>query len=203
MTTPTIFPSQTGWLEVICGSMFSGKTEELIRRLRRAQIARQKVEIFKPFLDDRYGEDYVVSHNQQRLASTRVNNAREILEHADQAQVLGIDEAQFFDRDLVKICQQLANSGKRVIVAGLDTDYRGIPFDPMPELMAVAEYISKTLAICMKCGNPAHFTQRLTESTERVVVGAEEVYEARCRKCFEPPEETEISRSEQEPNINQ
>lgn len=190
MTSPNIFPSQTGWIEVICGSMFSGKTEELIRRLRRAQIAKQQVEIFKPFLDDRYGEDYVVSHNRQRLASTRVENAREILDHADEAQVLGIDEAQFFSEDLISVCQELANSGKRVIVAGLDTDYRGVPFEPMPQLMAVAEYLSKTLAICMTCGNPAHFTQRLTSSTERVVVGAEEVYEARCRRCFEPPSES-------------
>ena len=189
MTQPTIVPYKTGWIEVICGSMFSGKTEELIRRLRRAQIARQKVEIFKPLIDTRYDDDYVVSHNQQRIASHAVDDASEILEIGEEAQVLGIAEAQFFNENLVKVCQDLANSGKRVIVAGLDTDYRGIPFEPMPQLLAVSEYITKTLAICMRCGNPASFTQRLTESTERVVVGASDVYEARCRRCYEPPKD--------------
>ncbi|MBS1270879.1 MAG: Thymidine kinase [Candidatus Marinimicrobia bacterium] len=189
MTPPTVVPNQSGWIEVICGSMFSGKTEELIRRLRRAQIAKQRVEIFKPLIDNRYDDEYVVSHNQQRIASHAVDDAAEILEFGKDAQVLGIDEAQFFNDNLVVVCQELANAGKRVIVAGLDTDYRGIPFEPMPQLLAVAEYITKTLAICMSCGNPASFTQRLTKSTERVVVGASDVYEARCRRCYEPPKD--------------
>ena len=187
MTPPTIVPYKSGWIEVICGSMFSGKTEELIRRLRRAQIAKQNVEIFKPLVDNRYEENYVVSHNQQKIASHTVDDAAEIFDLAKDAQVLGIDEAQFFDENLIEVCQALANARKRVIVAGLDTDYRGIPFEPMPQLLAVAEYITKTLAICMKCGNPASFTQRLTASTERVVVGASDVYEARCRRCYTPP----------------
>jgi len=178
-----------GWIEVICGSMFSGKTEELIRRLRRAQIARQKVEIFKPRIDLRYSDDHLVSHNQQRIPSRSVAAARDILDHAAEAQVLGIDEAQFFDMTLVDVCRQLAAQGRRVIVAGLDKDYRGIPFEPIPQLLAEAEYITKTLAICMKCGNPANYTQRISKSTERVLLGATDLYEARCRSCFEPPEE--------------
>ncbi len=174
-------------IEVICGSMFSGKSEELIRRLRRAQIARQKVQIFKPRLDDRYDTDHIVSHNQQRLPSERVADSRELYERVrGDTQVVGIDEAQFFDEGLVEVCQRLANEGHRVIVAGLDKDFRGEPFEPMPALLAVAEYITKTLAICMQCGRPANFSQRLTASTERVVVGAADVYEARCRRCFEP-----------------
>jgi len=187
MTPPTIVPYKTGWIEVICGSMFSGKTEELIRRLRRAQIAKQQVEILKPLIDNRYSDDYVVSHNSQRIASHSLENAAEILEWAKEAQVIGIDEAQFFDDDIIEVVQQLANEGKRVIVAGLDTDYRALPFGPMPQLLSVAEYITKTLAICMQCGNPASFTQRLTDAKEQVVVGASDVYEARCRRCYEPP----------------
>lgn len=187
MTPPTIVPYQTGWIEVICGSMFSGKTEELIRRLRRAQIAKQKVEILKPVIDNRYSDDYVVSHSDQRIASHSVAKAKEILDYAAEAQVIGIDEAQFFDDQIVEVVEQLANGGKRVIVAGLDTDYRAKPFGPMPELLTIAEYITKTLAICMQCGNPASFTQRLTDAREQVVVGASDVYEARCRRCYEPP----------------
>jgi len=179
----------TGWIEVICGSMFSGKTEELIRRLRRAQIARQKVAIFKPRIDRRYGSDHIVSHNLQRIPSQEVSNSREILKKAEDADAVGIDEAQFFGPDLIAVCQELADRGKRVIVAGLDQDYTGKPFEPMPQLLAVAEYITKTLAICVVCGNPANRTQRKVASTERIVVGAADLYEARCRHCFEPPEE--------------
>jgi len=177
-----------GWIEVICGSMFSGKTEELIRRLRRAQIARQKVAIFKPKIDMRYSDDHIVSHNQQRIPSIAVEKANDILQYVSQAQVLGIDEAQFFDNTLVDVCRQLANSGRRVIVAGLDKDYRGVPFEPIPQLLCEAEYITKTLAICVKCGNPANYTQRLSKSAERVLLGATDTYEARCRKCYEKPE---------------
>jgi thymidine kinase len=176
-----------GWIEVICGSMFSGKTEELIRRLRRAQIARQRVQIFKPKIDERYGHDQLVSHSDMRLKSETVSSADEILQKIDwKAEVIGVDEAQFFDARLVQVCNQLADLGKRVVVAGLDKDYLGKPFDPMPQLMAVAEYIEKTLAICMKCGNPANYTQRLVDNSDRVLVGATGTYEARCRRCFEP-----------------
>jgi thymidine kinase len=179
----------TGWIEVICGSMFSGKSEELIRRLRRAMIARQKVAIFKPKIDNRFSEDHIVSHSELKIPSTNVESPWDILEESLEAQVVGIDEAQFFDQDLVLVCQKLANMGKRVIVAGLDQDYRGEPFDPIPQLLAIAEYIDKTHAICVVCGNPANHTQRKTADKERVVVGASDVYEARCRNCFEPPEE--------------
>ena len=179
----------SGWIEVVCGSMFSGKTEELIRRLRRAQIAKQKVAIFKPMIDIRYSEDHIVSHNQQKIPSIAVEKAEDILKHVKDAHVLGIDEAQFFDVSLVMVCRQLAESGRRVIVAGLDKDYRGVPFEPIPQLLCEAEYITKTLAICMKCGNPASYTQRLTKSNERVLLGATDSYEARCRSCFEAPED--------------
>jgi thymidine kinase len=176
-----------GWIEVICGSMFSGKSEELIRRLRRAQIARQRVQIFKPKMDVRYSNDHIVSHSEQRIASEVVSTAKEVLERIDiRTEVVGIDEVQFFDKEIVAVCDRLADMGKRVIVAGLDQDYLGRPFEPMPQLLAIAEYITKTLAICMRCGNPANHTQRLIESDERVVVGAGDIYEARCRRCFEP-----------------
>jgi thymidine kinase len=180
-------PGTTGWIEVICGSMFSGKTEELIRRLRRAQIARQRVQIFKPKIDIRYSDDQIVSHSEMRLSSVAVGSAAEILEKLDpRSEVIGVDEAQFFDNQLVEVCNHLADLGKRVIVAGLDKDYLGKPFEPIPQLMAVAEYVEKTLAICMKCGNPANNTQRLIASSDRVLVGASGTYEARCRRCFEP-----------------
>ena len=178
-----------GWIEVICGSMFSGKSEELIRRLRRASIARQKVAVFKPKIDIRFSDDHIVSHSELKLASRVVKNAWEILEQSLEAQVVGIDEAQFFGKDLISICQKLANMGKRVIVEGLDQDFRGEPFEPIPQLLAVAEYITKTHAICVVCGNPANYTQRTIQSTERVVVGASDIYEARCRNCYEPPED--------------
>jgi thymidine kinase len=177
-----------GWIEVICGSMFSGKSEELIRRLRRAQIARQRVQIFKPKLDSRYAEDHIVSHSEMKMKSQLVTNAREITDSLDgRTQVIGVDEGQFFDLELVNVCNKLADSGKRVIVAGLDQDFRGRPFDPMPQLLAIAEYITKTLAICVRCGAPANRTQRLVESSDRLLVGASGAYEARCRLCFEPP----------------
>jgi len=177
-----------GWIEVICGSMFSGKSEELIRRLRRAQIARQRVQVFKPRLDQRFSEDHIVSHSDMKLKSQLVTRAAEVLELLDsRTQVVGIDEGQFFDLELVKVSNRMADMGKRVIVAGLDQDYRGRPFDPMPQLLSVAEYTTKTLAICMNCGAPANRTQRTVSNSERVLVGATESYEARCRLCFEAP----------------
>lgn len=178
---------EMGQIEVICGSMFSGKTEELIRRLRRAQIARQTVAIFKPRIDDRYSENDIVSHSEQKIPCTVVETAAEIILFSSNADVIGIDEAQFFDNNLVQVCELLASQGKRVVVAGLDTDYRAVPFEPMPQLLAIAEYITKTLAVCMKCGAPANRTQRITHDSSRVVVGGGEAYEARCRNCYEPP----------------
>ena len=179
-------PNQ-GWIEVIVGSMFSGKSEELIRRLRRAQIARQRVQIFKPTVDRRDAEDHIVSHSEMRIPSRAVRSSRELLDLVESdTEVVGIDEGQFFDQDLPAVVDELANRGKRVIVAGLDQDYLGKPFEPMPQLLAIAEYITKTLAICMVCGNPANHTQRLVASGDRVLVGAEGLYEARCRVCFDP-----------------
>ncbi len=179
-------PNQ-GWIEVIVGSMFSGKSEELIRRLRRAQIARQTVQIFMPRIDTRFGDDHIVSHSEMRIASVPVASSRELLEKvAADTEVIGIDEGQFFDQELPMVCNTLADMGKRVIVAGLDQDYLGKPFEPMPQLLAIAEYITKTLAICMVCGNPANHTQRLVASGDRVLLGAQGTYEARCRRCFDP-----------------
>jgi thymidine kinase len=176
-----------GWIEVIVGSMFSGKSEELIRRLRRAQIARQHVQIFKPLIDNRYADDHIVSHSEMRISSVAVKSSRSLLDQvAPDTEVVGIDEGQFFDLELPTICNRLADIGKRVIVAGLDQDYLGKPFEPMPQLLAIAEYITKTLAICMVCGNPANHTQRLVASGDRVLLGAQGTYEARCRRCFDP-----------------
>jgi thymidine kinase len=176
-----------GWIEVITGSMFSGKSEELIRRVRRAQIARQRVQIFKPQVDNRYATDHIVSHSEMKMPSQVVKCAQEILQRVDdRTEVVGIDEGQFFDSGLVAVANALADRGVRVIVAGLDQDYMGRPFEPMPQILAVAEYVDKTLAICMQCGAPANRTQRLTSSTDRVVVGGAEEYEARCRRCFQP-----------------
>ena len=176
-----------GWIEVVCGSMFSGKSEELIRRLRRAQIARQKVQIFKPQFDTRHGQDEIVSHSEMRIPSLNVSSSAELLDVVDDdTEVVGIDEGQFFDADLPAVCNTLANRGKRVIVAGLDQDYLGKPFEPMPQLLAIAEYITKTLAICMVCGEPANHTQRLVVSSDRLLLGAQGTYEARCRRCFDP-----------------
>jgi thymidine kinase len=175
----------SGWIEVIVGSMYSGKTEELIRRLRRAQIARQRVEIFKPVIDDRYARDHIVSHSELRIPSHSIKDAKEILNFARNAQVIGIDEGQFLGPDLVRVCERLARRGKRVIIAGLDQDYAGRPFEPMPHLLAIAEYITKTLAICMVCGGPANRTYRKLRRAGRVVVGGTDLYEARCRRCYE------------------
>jgi thymidine kinase len=176
-----------GWIEVITGSMFSGKSEELIRRLRRAQIARRKVQIFKPVIDDRYGDSHITSHSEMRIPSESLASARDLLAKVlPDTEVVGIDEGQFFDAELPAVCSTLADQGKRVIVAGLDQDYLGKPFEPMPQLLAIAEYITKTLAICMVCGAPANRTQRLVASSERVLVGASGTYEARCRICFDP-----------------
>ena len=178
---------QHGWIEVITGSMFSGKSEELIRRLRRAQIARQHVQIFKPVVDDRFGEDHIVSHSAMRIGSQNVATSNELVASVrPETEVVGIDEGQFFDAELPAACNTLADRGKRVIVAGLDQDYLGRPFEPMPQLLAIAEYITKTLAICVVCGDPANHTQRLVPSSDRVLVGATGLYEARCRHCFEP-----------------
>ena len=185
MAEPTPHASNTGWIEVIVGSMYSGKTEELIRRLRRAQIARQKVEIFKPAIDDRFALDAIVSHSELRIPSRSVRTATDVLKHAHEAQVIGIDEGQFLGKDLVRVCETLANRGKRVIVAGLDQDYAGKPFEPMPQLLAVAEFITKTLAICVVCGNPANRTYRKVRRGGRVVVGGADFYEARCRRCYQ------------------
>jgi len=177
----------SGWIEVITGCMFSGKSEELIRRLRRAIIARQRVQVFKPALDNRYAANQVVSHSRWRLEAERVGHAKEILQRLDpRTEVVGIDEAQFFDESLPEVCSHLANLGKRVIVAGLDMDFRGKPFGPMPELLAIAEDVEKMHAICARCGAPASYTQRLTADQEQVLVGAGDTYEARCRRCFDP-----------------
>lgn len=184
-------PRDTGWIEVICGPMFSGKTEELIRRLRRAQIARQKVAIVKPETDSRYGKDHIVSHNQQKIPSRVIKHSSELLNVAVEAEVIGIDEVQFLDSGVVEICERLANAGKRVIIAGLDQDYKASPFEPVPQLLAMAEYITKTLAICVRCGNPANRTQRVGTASGRIAVGSDDLYEARCRRCFEPPDEEE------------
>ena len=182
-----IVKGKTGWIEIICGSMFSGKTEELIRRLRRAEIAKQKIQIFKPMIDNRYSEKHIVSHDKSKMTSQQVSNSEELYKNVkSDTQVVGIDEAQFFDKKLVEICQKLANENRRVIVAGLDQDYLGRPFHPVPELLATAEYITKTLAICMKCGNPANRTQRLIKSNKEILLGEKDIYEARCRNCFKP-----------------
>ena len=178
---------QTGWIEVIVGSMFSGKSEELIRRIRRAQIAKQRVQIFKPAVDTRYADDHIVSHSELRIPSEPARSAAELAAKVrPDTEVIGIDEGQFFDSELPAVCAGLAARGVRVIVAGLDQDYLGKPFEPMPHLLAVAEYITKTRAICMVCGNPANHTQRLVQSTDRVLLGATGTYEARCRHCFDP-----------------
>ena len=176
-----------GWIEVICGPMFSGKSEELIRRLRRARIARKSVQVFKPAIDTRYSADEIVSHGDQRMESEVVASVPDLLARLNpRTQVVGIDEANFFGPALVELTTQLADAGKQVIVAGLDTDFMGRPFPPIPDLLCLAESITKTLAICMRCGNPAMYSQRLIASGDLIVVGAAGTYEARCRRCFEP-----------------
>lgn len=180
-----------GSIEVVCGSMFSGKTEELLRRLKRAQIARQKVQVFKPTIDNRYSAEHVQSHDANRVLSRVVDKARDILKLVDDnTRVVGIDEAQFFDDSVVEVAQKLAYRRMRVIVAGLDLDFRGQPFGPMPKLLAVAEYVTKLSAVCMVCGNPASRSQRLAapqgSEDSKILVGAKDLYEARCRFCHEP-----------------
>lgn len=181
------YPSDIGWIEVICGSMFSGKTEELIRRIKRAVYGKQSVQVFKPKIDKRYDETWVVSHSQLKVVSTPIDSAEEILALLRKdTQVVGIDEVQFFGPKVVGVVQALAQKGLRVICAGLDQDYQGQPFEPMPQLLAIAEYITKELAICVVCGNPSNRSQRLFDSADQVVVGAAGAYEARCRKCHVP-----------------
>src|SRR6266849_2583863 len=184
---PGLARRSAGWIEVIAGSMFSGKSEELIRRLRRAKIARQKVQVFKPDIDKRFSNDHIVSHSEMKHESTNVQTSADIRANIEpDTEVVGIDEAQFFDNELISIANELAARGVRVIIAGLDQDYTGKPWEPMPQLLAIAEYITKTHAICMKCGQPANYTQRTFESDERVAVGGEGMYEARCRSCVVP-----------------
>ncbi|MBI1287030.1 MAG: thymidine kinase [Flavobacteriales bacterium] len=192
--------AKKGWIEVICGSMFSGKTEELIRRLKRAQFAKQKVEIFKPSVDTRYDENEVVSHDANAIHSTPVPNSSNILILADDVDVVGVDEAQFFDMGLVDVCNQLANSGVRVIIAGLDMDYRGKPFGPIPGLMATAEYVTKVHAICMKCGELANHSHRFLQQDGLVVLGEKESYEPLCRSCYQKAEKnpTKVEKPKQE-----
>lgn len=176
--------SRRGWIEVICGSMFSGKTEELIRRLKRARIANQKVEIFKPSIDTRYDDEKVVSHDSNAILSTPVDNSQNILLLAQDVEVVGIDEAQFFDENILMVCEELVKKDIRVIVAGLDMDFRGKPFGPMPQLLAIADYITKLHAICMKCGSIASISFRKTNQESQLLLGEKETYEPRCRKCY-------------------
>ncbi|MBT4149504.1 MAG: thymidine kinase [Candidatus Marinimicrobia bacterium] len=180
----TLTPKNSGWIEVICGSMFSGKTEELIRRIRRAEIAKMNTIIFKPNIDNRYSSNHIVSHNQSKMESILVEDINEILENSTEMDVIGIDEAQFFSNELIPVCKKLAKDNKRVVVAGLDTDFKGIPFGPMPALMCESDFLDKLRAICVKCGNPASFSQRITKDSKQVLIGETDVYEARCRNCF-------------------
>ena len=173
-----------GWIEIICGPMFCGKTEELIRRLKRALIAKKNVSIFKPLIDDRYSTNHIVSHNNNSIESKSVKNINEILEYSKKSDVIGIDEAQFFNNDIINLSNQLANKGKRIIIAGLDKDYLGEPFGPISHLLSKAEYITKLYAICVKCGKKAFFSKRITEDSKQVIVGEKDKYEARCRSCF-------------------
>lgn len=181
---PGLKGENSGWIEVICGSMFSGKTEELIRRLKRVKIANLKAEIFKPAIDVRYSEDVVVSHDANEIMSTPVSSSQNILLLSQDVNVVGIDEAQFFDEEIVNVCEILARKGVRVIVAGLDMDYKGGPFGPMPQLLAIADYITKLHAICVKCGNIAAISYRKVSKDAQVLLGEKETYEPRCRKCY-------------------
>ena len=181
---PNLRGDRRGWIEVICGSMFSGKTEELIRRLRRVKIANLKVEIFKPAIDVRFDETKIVSHDTTAIQSTPVDNSQKILLMAQDVEVIGIDEAQFFDEELPNVCDELAHRGIRVIVAGLDMDYLGKPFGPMPVIMAKADYVTKVHAICMQCGNIANYSYRKVPNDAQVLLGAKDAYEPRCRKCY-------------------
>ena len=195
MIIPRHYPVGTGWIEVIAGCMFSGKTEELIRRLNRARYATQRVVVFKPTVDVRYAVEDIVSHNSLSFPCIPVRSPAEILQKVGDAQVVGIDEAQFFDMELVAVCNRLADDGRRVVVAGLDQDYRGEPFEPIPQLMAVAEYVEKAHAVCMVCGAPASRSQRLVQRDTRVLLGSGESYEARCRlhwraDAFDPKQQS-------------
>ena len=181
-------PIELGWIEVICGSMFCGKTEELLRRLRRAKIANLNVIAFKAKVDDRYSKDNIVSHDRNSLESIAIDNAEDLMKLGRDYDVVGIDEAQFFNDNLVLACKTLAENRTRVIVAGLDTDYKGQPFGPMPLIMCESDYLDKLTAICMKCGKDATYTQRITSDTQQIVIGETDAYEARCRRCFIPPE---------------
>ena len=183
----TLTPNNSGWIEVICGSMFSGKTEELIRRLRRAQIAKMPTVIFKPKTDSRFSNEHIVSHNMNKLKSIMISRPSEIIHLSKKFKVVGIDELQFFDNSIIDVCKNLASNNKRVIAAGLDTDYLGKPFGPMPEIMCEADYLDKLRAICVLCGNPASYTQRTTSDAGQVVLGELDKYEARCRNCFKMP----------------
>ncbi len=181
---PNIRGDKRGWVEVICGSMFSGKTEELIRRLKRARIANLKVEIFKPAVDVRYDEVKIVSHDENAIQSTPIDNSQKILLFAQGVDVVGIDEAQFFDEEITNVCEKLALQGIRVIVAGLDMDYKAQPFGQMPNLLAVADYITKLHAICVVCGNIANYSYRKTEQSGQLLLGEKDIYEPRCRHCY-------------------
>jgi thymidine kinase len=177
----------SGWIEVICGGMFSGKTEELIRRLRRAKIAKLSVVIFKPQLDSRFKKEHIVSHNKTEMESILIEDPTKILKLAINCQVVGIDETQFFDNKIIEVCQKLVKDNKRIIIAGLDKDYQGRPFKPMPQLMAEADYLDKLRAICTRCGSPASYSQRITQDLEKIVLGELDKYEPRCRGCFIEP----------------
>lgn len=194
--------SKAGWIEVICGSMFSGKTEELIRRLKRAQFARQRVEIFKPKIDVRYSEEEVVSHDANSIRSTPVENSGNILLLTGEVDVVGIDEAQFFDANIVAVCQKLADNGIRVIVAGLDMDFLGKPFGSMPQLMAIAEYVTKVHAICVHCGNIAQHSHRLTANDRLVMLGEKDTYEPLCRHCFNKAKNEEQKQKSEAGKLN-
>jgi thymidine kinase len=183
-TEPNHINANAGWIEVVCGSMFSGKTEELIRRLKRARIANQKVGIYKPEMDVRYAADSIVSHDENTIAAFPVKHALAILNNYQKFDVIGVDEAQFFGKELIEVCQQMADQGKRVIIAGLDMDYTGKPFGPMPELLSIANYVTKLHAICVKCGGIASYSFRTTLNKAQVVIGEKDHYEARCRSCF-------------------
>lgn len=187
LNEPSYIPDQIGWIEVVCGGMFSGKTEELIRRAKRAHIAGQKVVVVKPKVDNRYSEGDIVSHNETTLPGLVVDTADQIVLLTGDAQVVCIDEAQFFDKQLINVANTLADDGKRVIIAGLDMDFEGRPFEPMPQLLAIAEYVTKLHAICAESGTMAHYSQRVVENEDRVLVGETDAYEPRARHCFRPP----------------
>jgi thymidine kinase len=181
---PNIREGSGGWIEVICGSMFSGKTEELIRRLKRVRIANLQAKIFKPVIDNRYHAEQIVSHDEQSLVAVAVADSRDILQHVGDAHVVGVDEAQFFDPGIIDVCEILANRGARVIIAGLDMDYTGKPFGPMPGLLSIADYVTKLHAICMQCGSIAHYSHRTSVDEGQVVIGEKDRYEPLCRRCY-------------------